>query len=138
MVFGSPIDRGMFKEYAQNPQSRVFVSLIWFKDIPVPKDNMIETKWTVRLNGDWRAVTDRQDNLVFRADDKLYIVGYGEEHRDLVLSERKGSTMKIALTLVAAVTILVPATGTTSFSAPKTNRVSVSYVLPKNPAHQQI
>jgi hypothetical protein len=46
--------------------------------------------------------------------------------------------MKMALAFAAAVTVLVIATGTTAFSAPKTNRVSISYVPPKNPAHQQI
>src|SRR3954451_9754464 len=54
----------------------------------------------------------------------------------LVLSVRRDANMKIAL--AAAITVLVTATGTTAFSASKTNRVSVSYMLPKNPAHQQI
>ena len=50
----------------------------------------------------------------------------------------KGGTMKTALALAVAGMVLVTATATTAFAASKTNRVSVSYVLPKNPAHQPI
>ena len=46
--------------------------------------------------------------------------------------------MKTALALAVAGTVLVTATTTTAFVALKTNRVSVTYVLPKNPAHQKI
>ena len=46
--------------------------------------------------------------------------------------------MKTALALAVAGMVLVAATATTAFAASKANRVSVSYVLPKNPAHQQI
>jgi len=46
--------------------------------------------------------------------------------------------MKTILALTAAGMVLVAATATTGYAAPKTNRVSVSYVVPKNPAHQPI
>ncbi len=46
--------------------------------------------------------------------------------------------MKTALALAAAGVVLVTATATTAFAAAKANRVSVSYVPPKNPAHQRI
>jgi hypothetical protein len=46
--------------------------------------------------------------------------------------------MKMVLALAVAGAALVVATATTAFSAPKTNRVSVSYVPLKNAAHQQI
>src|ERR1700752_5387274 len=51
---------------------------------------------------------------------------------------RKGAKMKTALALAVAGMVLVAATATPSFAAPQPNRVSVSYVLPKNPAHQRI
>jgi hypothetical protein len=46
--------------------------------------------------------------------------------------------MKMVLALAVIGMALVVATATTAFSAPKTNRVSVSYVPPKNAAHQPI
>ena len=46
--------------------------------------------------------------------------------------------MKTALALAVAGAVLVTATATSAFAASKTNRVSVSYGLPKNPAHQRI
>jgi hypothetical protein len=46
--------------------------------------------------------------------------------------------MKAALALAVAGMVLVPAAATTAFAAPKTSRVSISYVPPKNPAHQRI
>ncbi len=46
--------------------------------------------------------------------------------------------MKTALALAAAGVVLVTATATTAFAAAKANRVSISYVPPKNPAHQRI
>ena len=50
----------------------------------------------------------------------------------------KGAMMKTSLALAVASTILVTAMATTAFAASKVNRVSVRYVPPKNPAHQQI
>jgi len=50
----------------------------------------------------------------------------------------KGAMMKTSMTLAVASTILLTAMVTTAFAASKTNRVSVRYVPPKNPAHQQI
>ena len=50
----------------------------------------------------------------------------------------KGGMIKMALAIAVGGIVLVAATATTAFAAPKTNRVSVSYVLPKNPAHQPI
>jgi Putative metallopeptidase len=59
-----------------------------------------------------------------------------------LLFARRETTMKIALALAVAGAALVVAMATTAFSAPKTGRVrvnvSVSYVPPKNPAHQVI
>jgi hypothetical protein len=46
--------------------------------------------------------------------------------------------MKTSLALAIASTILLTAMATTAFAASKTNRVSVRYVPPKNPAHQEI
>ena len=46
--------------------------------------------------------------------------------------------MKTALAAAAAGVVLVTATATTAFAAPKTNQVSISYAVPKNPAHQPI
>jgi len=46
--------------------------------------------------------------------------------------------MKTPLNLVVASTILVTAMATTSFAALKVDRISVRYVPPENPAHQQI
>jgi len=46
--------------------------------------------------------------------------------------------MKAALVLAVAGMLLVTATAMTAFAASKTNRVSVSLVLPKNPAHQYV
>lgn len=45
--------------------------------------------------------------------------------------------MKTALALAVAGLVLV-IMATTAFAAPKSNRVRVAYVLPENPAHQQI
>jgi hypothetical protein len=50
----------------------------------------------------------------------------------------KDAIMKISLALAVASTILFTAMATTAFAASKINRVKVSYVPPKNPAHQQI
>jgi hypothetical protein len=46
--------------------------------------------------------------------------------------------MKPTLTLAVAGMVLVAAAATTASAASKTNRVSISYVSPKNPAHQPI
>ena len=46
--------------------------------------------------------------------------------------------MKTAVALAVAGMVLVTATATTAFAASKSNRVSVTYVLPKDPAHQLI
>jgi hypothetical protein len=46
--------------------------------------------------------------------------------------------MKTALALAVVGTIVVAATATTALAASRANRVSVSYVPPKNPAHQRI
>lgn len=47
--------------------------------------------------------------------------------------------MKAVLALAFAGMVFIPAMATTAFAAPqKTNRISVSYVPPKNPAHQLI
>ena len=46
--------------------------------------------------------------------------------------------MKTALTRTVAGMVLATALATTGFAASKANRVSVSYELPKNPAHQPI
>ena len=46
--------------------------------------------------------------------------------------------MKNILVLVVSGMILVSAFSTTAFAASKPNRVSVHYVLPKNPVHQKI
>jgi len=49
--------------------------------------------------------------------------------------------MKTALALAVAGIVLVTATATTAFAASKSNksnRVTISYVPPKNPAHQLI
>jgi hypothetical protein len=46
--------------------------------------------------------------------------------------------MKTTLALAVAGMILVTAMAMTAFAASKTNRVSVRYVPPKNPAHQEI
>ena len=50
----------------------------------------------------------------------------------------KGAMMKTILSLAVAGMLLVTPTAMTAFAASKTNRVSVRYVLPKNPAHQPI
>jgi hypothetical protein len=50
----------------------------------------------------------------------------------------KGPMMKTALALAVAGMILVTALAMTVFAASKANRVSIRYVPPKNPAHQQI
>jgi hypothetical protein len=42
------------------------------------------------------------------------------------------------LALAVAGVVLITATATTAFAVPNSNRVRVAYVLPKNPAHQQI
>lgn len=46
--------------------------------------------------------------------------------------------MKTAVALAVAGMVLVTATATTAFAASKSNRVSVTYVPPKDPAHQLI
>jgi Putative metallopeptidase len=46
--------------------------------------------------------------------------------------------MKTALALAVAGMVLVTATATTAFAASRSNRVNVTYVLPKDPAHQPI
>ena len=46
--------------------------------------------------------------------------------------------MKNALAFAVAGMIFVSAAATAAFAASKANRVSISYVLPKNPAHQPI
>jgi len=46
--------------------------------------------------------------------------------------------MKTALALTVAGMILITAVAMPAFAASKTNRVSVRYVPPKNPAHQEI
>ena len=46
--------------------------------------------------------------------------------------------MKTVLAIAVAGVVLVALTATTALAASKTNRVTISYVLPKNPAHQQI
>ena len=51
---------------------------------------------------------------------------------------RRGAAMKTALALAVAGVVLVTASATTAFAVPKSNRVSVTYVPPKNPAHQVI
>ena len=51
---------------------------------------------------------------------------------------REGALMKTALVLAIAGVLLVTATAMTAFAASKTNRVSIRYVPPKNPAHQPI
>ena len=49
-----------------------------------------------------------------------------------------GAMMKTSLALAVIGIILVTAMTTTAFAASKTNRISVRYVTPKNPAHQEI
>jgi hypothetical protein len=51
---------------------------------------------------------------------------------------RRGASKKPALALAVAGMVLVAATAATAFQVPNSNRVKVEYVLPKNPAHQQI
>jgi hypothetical protein len=51
---------------------------------------------------------------------------------------RGGAPKKTVLALAVAGMVLVTATATTAFAVPNSNRVRVVYVLPKNPAHQQI
>ncbi len=48
--------------------------------------------------------------------------------------------MKVAwvLTVAGIVFVTAMATSTTALTAPRTNRVSIAYVVPKNPAHQPI
>ena len=50
----------------------------------------------------------------------------------------KGPMMKAALALTIAGMILVAALAMTAFGASKPNRVSIRYVPPKNPTHQEI
>jgi len=50
----------------------------------------------------------------------------------------KGAMMKTALTIAVAGMILITAMAMPAFAASKTNRVSIRYVPPKNPAHQKI
>jgi Putative metallopeptidase len=51
---------------------------------------------------------------------------------------REGAMMKSTLALVLASMFLVTATATTALAASKTYQVSIRYVPPENPAHQQI
>jgi hypothetical protein len=46
--------------------------------------------------------------------------------------------MKTALVLALAIIVMTTATATTAFAASKTNRVSIRYVPPENPTHQQV
>lgn len=46
--------------------------------------------------------------------------------------------MKTALVLVLATIVMVTTTATTAFAASKTNQISIRYVPPKNPAHQEV
>ena len=50
----------------------------------------------------------------------------------------KGAMMKTVLTIAVAGLILITAMAMPAFAAPKTNRVSIRYVPPKNPTHQGI
>ena len=50
----------------------------------------------------------------------------------------KGAVMKTALVLAVAGMLLVTATAVTAFAASKTNRVSVSYVFPKDPKLRRV
>jgi hypothetical protein len=50
----------------------------------------------------------------------------------------KDAMMKTALTIAVAGMILISAMAMPAFAASKTNRVSIRYVPPKNPAHQEI
>ena len=50
----------------------------------------------------------------------------------------KGAMMKTALAIAVAGMILITAMAMPAFAASKTNRVSIRYVPPKNPAHQEI
>ena len=50
----------------------------------------------------------------------------------------KGAMMKTALAIAVAGMILITAMAIPAFAASKTNRVSIRYVPPKNPAHQEI
>ena len=50
----------------------------------------------------------------------------------------KGAMMKTALAIAVAGIILITAMAMPAFGASKTNRVSIRYVPPKNPAHQEI
>jgi hypothetical protein len=50
----------------------------------------------------------------------------------------KGAMMKTALVLAVAGMILVTAMAMTAFATSKANRISIRYVTPKNPAHQEI
>ena len=49
-----------------------------------------------------------------------------------------GAMMRTSLALAVFGMVLVTAMTTTAFAASKTNRISVRYVTPKNPAHQEI
>ena len=51
---------------------------------------------------------------------------------------RRRAAKKMALALAAAVIILITTAVTTALAAPKSNRIRVKYVLPKEPTHQQI
>jgi hypothetical protein len=50
----------------------------------------------------------------------------------------KGAMMKTTLAIAVAGMILITAMAMPAFAASKTNRVSIRYVPPKNPAHQEI
>jgi hypothetical protein len=50
----------------------------------------------------------------------------------------KGAMMKNALALAVAGMILITAMAMPAFAASKANRISIRYVPPKNPAHQEI
>jgi len=49
-----------------------------------------------------------------------------------------GAMMKTTLAIAVTGMILITAVATTAFAASKTNRVSIRYVPPKNPVHQEI
>jgi len=59
-------------------------------------------------------------------------------HGSVGIVNVKGAMMKTTLTIVVAGMILITALAIPAFAASKTNRVSIRYVPPKNPAHQEI
>src|SRR4051794_28044232 len=59
-------------------------------------------------------------------------------NRSAVGCGQEDATMKTKLALALAGMIFISAAATTAFAASKANRISISYVLPKNPGHQPI